>query len=88
MNHPFFYLSIAALAPFYCILFLSLIRDVIRSHSASASDKAPNKPDRSTKKNNLTFKTLFQAHWIDSESVPAIPLTLFERPLTGQLSVN
>jgi len=88
MNHPFFYLSIAALAPFYCILFLSLIRDVIRSHSACDPDKAPKKPGRPTKKNNLTIKTLFQAHWIDSENIPTIPLTLFERPLTRQLSVN
>ena len=88
MNHPFFYLSIAALAPFYCILFLSLISDVIRSHSAGDSVKAPKKPGRHTKKNNLTFKTLFQAHWIDSENIPTIPQTLFEKPLTGQLSVN
>jgi hypothetical protein len=93
MNHPFFYLSIAALASFYCILFLSLIRDIIRSHYADGSDKTPQKPDPPTNKHKLIIKSVFQAHWINSENSPATPLALYERPLTGlmwtsSLSVN
>lgn len=93
MNHPFFYLSIAALAPFYCILFLSLIRDIIRSRNADGLDKTPRKPDPPTNKRKLTIQSVFQAHWINSENSPAIPLVLFERPFPGlawtsSLSVN
>ena len=86
MNHPFFYLSIAALAPFYCILFLSLIRDIIRSYHQGGSDKAPKKPTPPTNKRSLNITSIFQAHWIDSETIPAT--SLFEIQLGGLMSAN
>jgi len=86
MNHPFFYLSIAAVAPFYCIFFLSLIRDIIRSHTADGSGKTTRKPGSRSDKNNMTFKSIFLAHWVTSEKSPA-PLTLIMNPFVG-LSAN
>jgi hypothetical protein len=86
MNHPFFFLSIAALAPFYCIFFLSLIRDVIRSHYAGGSNQTPKKPTTPTNKHKLDITSVFQAHWIDSEIIPVTPV--FEKPLTGIMSAN
>ena len=86
MNHPFFYLSIAAVAPFYCIFFLSLIRDIIRSHYAGGSDETPKKPTPPTKKNNLDITSIFQAHWVTSEIIP--PSTLYKGPRANLISVN
>jgi hypothetical protein len=83
MNHPFFFLSIAAVAPFYCIFFLSLIRDIIRSYYAGGSDKTPKKPGASSNKNNMTFTSIFLAHWVTGERSPA-PFTLIMNPLAGQ----
>jgi hypothetical protein len=93
MNHPFFILSIAALALFYGILFLSILRDVIRIHFEGGSGKTPRKPIPPSKKYNLTIRTIVLAHWITGEANPATPLTLFEKSLTGlmwspSLSVN
>jgi len=93
MNHPFFYLSIAAIAPFYCILFLSLIRDVIRSHHAGDSDKTHQKPLPSSKRQNPTIKSIVLAHWVTGGDAPATPITLLENPLSSlswapSLSVN
>lgn len=86
MNHPFFYLSIAAVAPFYCIFLLSLIRDIIRSHYAGGSDETPKKPNSSTKKTNLDITSIFQAHWVTNEIIP--PSTLFKKPRTNLISAN
>jgi len=83
VNHPFFYLSIAAVAPFYCILFLSFIRDIIRSYGASGSGsdktKTPKKPDSLSGKNSLNFTSIFLAHWVMSES--PTPFTFVMNPL-------
>ena len=85
MNHPFFYLSIAAVAPFYCIFFLSLIRDIIRSHYVDGSDKTPKKPGSPSDKNRMTFTSIFLAHWVTGEKNPA-PFTLIMNPLAGYSS--
>jgi len=82
MNHPFFYFSIAAIAPFYCIFFLSLVRDIIRSYDAGNSDRTPKKPGSPPNKNNVTFTSIFFAHWVTSEKSPA-PFTLIMNPLAG-----
>ena len=93
MNHPFFYLSIAAIAPFYCILFLSIIRDFIRSHRAGGSNKTNQKSFPFNKRHNPTIKSIVLAHWITGRDAPATPVTLLENPLSSllwapSLSVN
>jgi len=83
MNHPFFYLSIAALAPFYCIFFLSIIRDIVRGRYADGSDNKPKKPTRPTKNYTPTITSIALAHWVTCGSSPASPLKLLSMPLTG-----
>ena len=93
MNHPFFYLSIAAIAPLYCIFFLSLIRDVIRSHYVDDSGETPKKPTHPTKKYKPTITSIVLAHWITGKDNPVSQPSRFENPLTKMkwspsLSVN
>lgn len=64
MNHPFFFLSIAALAPFYSILILSLLWGFIRSHYEDGSDKTPKNPTPPRDKRHLSIKPVFFAHWV------------------------
>ena len=93
MNHPFFYLSIAALAPFYCIFFLSIIRDIVRGRYADGSDNQLKKPKGPTKKFTPIITSVIMAHWITGENRPINPLELLPKPLKGlsllpNLSVN
>ena len=93
MDHPYFYLSIAALAPFYCIFFLSLIGDIIRSHDTGSPDNNQKKPPRPTNRIKPPITSIFMAHWVTCESGPANPPNLFSFPSNGlssllPLSVN
>ena len=93
MNHPFFYLSIAAIAPFYCIFILSIIRDIIRGRYIDGSENQPKKPTRPTKKFTPILTSVVMAHWITGENRPVSPSRLLPKPLTGlsllpTLSVN
>ena len=87
MNHPYFYLSIAALAPFYCIFFLSLIRDIIRSHDTGGPDDNQKKPPRPTNNIKPPITSIFMAHWVTCESGPANPSKLFSSPPGGPSSL-
>jgi len=93
MNHPFFYLSIAAIAPFYCIFFLSILRDIFRGRYADGSDNQPKKPKGSTKKLTPIITSVVMAHWITGENRLVSSLKLHPKPLSGlslipTLSVN
>jgi len=93
MNHPFFYLSIAAVASFYCIFFLSILRDLIRGRYADGSKDDPKKPSKPTKKFTPTITSVVLAHWVTGEGSPASPIKLFPKTLirlslAPSLSIN
>lgn len=84
-----FYFAIAAVAPFYCIFFLSLLRDVIDSYSASGPDTASKKHQPTEKKHQPVIKRIFMAHWVTRpENIASTPFTLFKNPMSGLMSGN
>jgi len=63
MNHPLFFLSIAALGLFYGVFFLSILRGEFRARNGgdSGGDSSPPPP---TRRNPPSIVSVFLAHWV------------------------
>ncbi len=97
MNHPFFYLSVAALGLFYGVFILSLARDLFHQRNTGSSDPNSRKPDAANERQVPNVKPVCLAHWIaagvhgvqrTANSIP-FPLKPFQASsLNPALSVN